>query len=89
VYALPFPAVFDAAVAVLGDGGPVTVADRTQGRVVRSRRLHRVTAYVGAISTTRTSVVIDVGGVLGTRARMARAQDALDQYLRYWFKPSA
>jgi hypothetical protein len=89
VYALPFPAVFDAVVTVLGDGGPVTVADRAQGRVVQARRLHRVTAYVGSVSTTRTTVVIDIGGLLGTRRRIARVQSALDQYLRYWFRPSA
>jgi hypothetical protein len=88
-YALPYPAVFDAAVAVLGGGGPVTVADRERGRVELHGRLRTVVAFVGAQATTRTAVVIDVTGPLATRRRAEAVQRALDDYLDYWFTPSA
>jgi hypothetical protein len=88
-YALPYPAVFDATVAVLGARGTVTVADRDAGRVERRTALRRVTVYVGATDTTRTTVVAELAGALATRRGLDHVVDELERYLGWYYRPSA
>jgi hypothetical protein len=87
-YALPYPAVFGAVVAVLREGGAVML-ERERGRVHRRRPLHRVTVFVGAEGTTRTTVVLEAGGLLGTRWLLRRLVDDLDRYLGWYYRPAA
>jgi hypothetical protein len=88
-YALPYPAVFDAVVAVLGERKPVTSASRDRGRVASEGRLRRTIAYLGADGTTRTTVVIDVDGAISRRGDGERILAALDSYLGYYYRPAA
>ena len=88
-YALPYPAVFDAAVAVLGARRPVTTADRDAGRVERRSTWRRVTLYIGAGDTTRTTVVAEVAGPLATRRRLDALVAELERYLGWYYRPSA
>jgi hypothetical protein len=88
-YALPYPAVFDAVVAVLGARRPVSARERDRGRVTIAGRLRTLTVYVGAVGTTRTSIVVDVAGPLGTRKLADRTVEELDRYLAYYYRPAS
>ena len=88
-YSLPYPAVFDAAVAVLGAKRPVDIADRDRGRIEQRSALRAARMFVGAADTKRTTVVAEVAGALATRRALDRLVDEFEQYLRWYYRPSA
>jgi hypothetical protein len=89
-YALPYPAVFDAAVAVLGVSYRVTVQDRTRGHVTAHGRMrHQVSVFVGAVDSTSSTVVIDVSGPFARRKTAQRIDAELARYLGYYYRPAS
>jgi hypothetical protein len=100
VYMQPYPAVFDALVAVLGaERWHLVSAERSAGRISAYTRAtwrswgEDLTAYVGAVNATSTTVVIDStlrgAGLVGWgvhQRNFAKAFGALDRYLGYYYR---
>jgi hypothetical protein len=97
-YPHPYPAVFDALVAILPtEGCTLREADRYSGRITaRARGGWRsfgsdLTIYVGAEDATATTVVIDstprLGLISGSghERSFSRVLAALDRYLAYYY----
>jgi hypothetical protein len=98
-YMQPYPAVFDALVSVLNaERWHLMSTERSTGRITAYTRPtwrswgEDLTAYVGAVSSTSTTVVIDSSlrgaGFIGWgvhQRNFTRAFAALDRYLGYYY----